>query len=226
MEKAGPIASETEGGTADRRRQETPSGTETPSSQISLPSGIGEEFGPAPEYKRLYYITFLVVLLLGFLIWYVPLLFFAPLWIMLIIGTPFLVAFLVALIWIPKYYASILYRLTENEMVWKRGVWFRKTGIVPYNRITNIDIEQGPVSRSLGIGSLKIQTAGYSAASSGTGRQAEIRIEGVVHFEELRQFIMGFVHGMKPVGTAGVYEQPEDRILEEVVKIRKILEKK
>jgi membrane protein YdbS with pleckstrin-like domain len=187
---------------------------------------IGEDFGPAPGYKRLFYITLFVIMLLGFLIWYVPLLFFVPAWIMLIIGTPFFLAFILALIWIPKYYKTVLYRLTENEMVWRRGVWFRKTGIVPYNRITNIDIEQGPVSRKLGIGSLKIQTAGYSGAGGGTGHPAEIRIEGVVHFEELREAIMGFVRGMKPVGAAGVYEQPGDPVLEELVKIRKLLEKR
>jgi len=196
-----------------------------PQAQVQL----GKEFRAAPAYKKYYYISMLAIFVLAFLWWYTLLLLLAPVpfWIMGMIAIPFLLAFSFAAYWIPKYYETLLYRLTENEMVWRRGVWFRKTGIVPYNRITNIDIEQGPVSRKLGIGSLKIQTAGYSGAGGRTGHPAEIRIEGVVHFEELREFIMGFVHGKKPIGPAtGIYERAEDMVLQELVKIRKLLEKK
>ncbi|MEM2082887.1 MAG: PH domain-containing protein [Nitrososphaerota archaeon] len=35
---------------------------------------------------------------------------------------------------------QFFYKLTEDEIIWKRGVWFKSTGIVPYNRITNIDV--------------------------------------------------------------------------------------
>jgi membrane protein YdbS with pleckstrin-like domain len=199
--------------------------------QGRLQSGVklGEEFRADPAYKKYYYISLFFALLIFFFSWYIPLTLFAPMEIILIIsiglGIPVTIITLVTLYWIPKYYDTLKYKLTGNEMVWRRGVWFRKTGIVPYNRITNIDIEQGPVSRMLGIGSLKIQTAGYSA-SGGTGRQAEIRIEGVVHFEELRSLIMGYVHGTKQMGPAtGVYE-PEGNVLGELVKIRKLLEKR
>lgn len=51
-------------------------------------------------------------------------------------------------------------------------------GIVPYNRITNLDIRQGPVMRILGLSTLSIQTAGYSGQAI-----PEIKIEGVEHAE-------------------------------------------
>ena len=113
------------------------------------------------------------------------------------------------------------YTLTEDEIMWQRGVWFKKTGIVPYNRITNVDVSQGPVSRMLGIAFLKVQTAGYSAPS-GSGGAAELRIEGVRQYEELQNVIMEFVRGKKPVAVE-TYER--DTVLEELVKIRKLLEK-
>jgi len=192
------------------------------------PVKTGQEFRADPAYRTYYYINLFVTFILAFAWWYALLLLFAPIpmWAMAIIAAPFLFAFGFAAYWIPRYYDTLKYKLTQNEMVWRRGVWFRKTGIVPYNRITNIDIEQGPVSRALGIGSLKIQTAGYSGSTSGGGKPAEIRIEGVVHFEELRQFIMGFVHGRKPVGTVGTFESHQDNVLGELVKIRKLLEKR
>lgn len=99
------------------------------------------------------------------------------------------------LIWVQLYYKSIVYHLNETEMTWKRGVWFRKTGIVPYNRITNIDISQGPAMRLFKISNLQIQTAG----SSGNKTNSEISIIGVEDAEPLRAFIMDFVRGMPPV---------------------------
>jgi len=189
---------------------------------------IGEEFRADPAYRTYYYISLFVIFILAFAWWYMLLLLFIPipLWIMGIIATPFLLVFGFAAYWIPKYYDTLKYKLTQNEMVWRRGVWFRKTGIVPYNRITNIDIEQGPISRALGIGSLKIQTAGHSGAGGRSGKPAEIRIEGVVHFEELRETIMVFVRGRKQVGTTGTFETGGDSVLGELVKIRKLLEKR
>lgn len=187
----------------------------------------GEEFKPAPQFKKLYYIYLLLAVIIGILPWYVPMLLFAPKdfsAFLVITGTSMLIlAVLIFVVyWIPRYYDTMLYRLTGNEIVWRRGVWFKNTGIVPYNRITNIDIIQGPVSRMLGIASLKIQTAGYSAPSGGS---AEIRIDGMEQFEELRDLIMEFVRGKKPVAVETYEEENINlKILNELVRIRELLE--
>ncbi|RLG71621.1 MAG: PH domain-containing protein [Methanobacteriota archaeon] len=187
---------------------------------------LGGEFKPAPQFKRLYYIYFLLVTLFAILWWYLPLLFFAPFGLKAVITLPILAILIFTAYWISKYYDTMVYKLTKDEIVWRRGVWFKKTGIVPYNRITNIDIGQGPISRMLGIASLKIQTAGYSGASSGFGSPAEIKIEGVEQFEELRDLIMEFIKGKKPVAVETYEEENIDlKILDELVKIRKLLEK-
>ena len=73
-----------------------------------------------------------------------------------------LILIVIFVAWVRLYYESMWYELRDDEMSWKRGVWFRRTGIVPYNRITNLDVIQGPVMRRLGISTLSIQTAGYS----------------------------------------------------------------
>ncbi|MDD3977394.1 MAG: PH domain-containing protein, partial [Methanomicrobium sp.] len=64
----------------------------------------------------------------------------------LLIAVIAIVVLIVAL-WNELYYKSIVYNLNNTEMTWKRGVWFRQTGIVPYSRITNVDIAQGPLMR-------------------------------------------------------------------------------
>ncbi len=186
---------------------------------------IDGEFKPAEQFRKLYFIYLILTILFGILTWYLPILLFAPF--MIIIGflIPILAILIFIIYWIPKYYNSMLYKLTEDEIIWRRGVWFKKTGVVPYNRITNVDINQGPISRMLGIASLKIQTAGYSAPSGGFGSLAEIKIEGIEEFEELREFIMGFVRGRRPVAVETYEEDTNLKILNELVRIRKLLEK-
>ena len=182
---------------------------------------VGEEFKPSPRFKRLYYIYLMLGVLFGVLTWYVPASFFAPSEVTLSISISILAILIFIMYWIRKYYDTIVYRLTENEIIWRRGVWFKKTGVVPYNRITNIDVTQGPISRKLGIAALKIQTAGYSGQA-----RAEIKIDGIEQFEELRELIMGFVKGKKPIAVETYEEENIDlKILDELVKIRKLLEK-
>jgi hypothetical protein len=126
--------------------------------------------------------------------------------------------------WVGLYYGSMWYELRDDEMSWKRGVWFHRTGIVPYNRITNLDIIQGPVMRTLGISTLSIQTAGYSGQAV-----PEIRIEGIEHAEELRELIRSLVRQSTSHddGTGGGMPgavSNDQKIIEELIKIRMLLE--
>jgi membrane protein YdbS with pleckstrin-like domain len=99
-------------------------------------------------------------------------------------------------LWAYLYYGTVRYLLTTTEMTWGRGVLWRQTGIVPYNRITNVDIIQGPVMRLFGISNLRIQTAGYSA-----NQLAEIKLQGIRDPEPLRAVIMDFVRSGHPVAA-------------------------
>nr|WP_320161447.1 PH domain-containing protein [uncultured Methanoregula sp.] len=144
---------------------------------------------------------------------------------LLLLTAIFIVAIIaICLAWVNLYYESMWYELREDEMSWKRGIWFRTTGIVPYNRITNLDIRQGPVMRALGISTLAIQTAGYSGQVA-----AEIKIEGVENAEELRELIRSMVRQTSQHGDGTGGEKPhpattDQRILDELTRIRILLE--
>jgi membrane protein YdbS with pleckstrin-like domain len=146
----------------------------------------------------------------------------------------FVLAILVFATWTRLYYQSMSYELHDDEMRWRRGVWFRTTGIVPYNRITNLDIRQGPVMRRLGISSISIQTAGYSGQAV-----PEIRIEAIEHAEELRELIRAMVRRCSSHGDGTGQAEPGARpevqpatgsmasnilMLDELRKIRLLLE--
>jgi hypothetical protein len=140
------------------------------------------------------------------------------------------VTFILLWIWVGMYYDSMSYELREDEINWKRGVWFRTTGIVPYNRIVNLDLRQGPLMRFLGISTLAIQTAGYSGQAV-----PEIKIEGIEHAEELRELIRSHVRGSVShddgTGSAKPLSFPSgvsvhQQMLAELKQIRSLLEQK
>lgn len=184
---------------------------------------IGEDFKPAPQFVRYFYLyLFLMALVMVAFVLFPVSLAGDPVLNALFAGGLIAVVVFVA-VWIPLYYRSVVYHLSGTEMTWKRGVWFRGTGIVPYNRITNVDIVQGPLMRIFGISNLRIQTAGYSAQA-----QAEIRIQGIEEPEEVRELIMAQVRGRPPVaattGGEETVETPEDAVLAELRGIRRVLE--
>jgi len=198
---------------------------------------IGEEFKPNPEFKQLYYI-YLLILVLTHLAILIPvsivvfmystaeigIIFTSSVFLLLFIPVAF------AAYWIGKYYESISYRLTASEIIVKRGVWWKKVKFVPYNRITNLEIHQGPISRKLGLARISIQTAGYSYGG-GQGRGAEASILGVKNYEEVKEAILKFVRRFKPVAVEAEEAEPEvtatlnQQVIEELTKIRKLLER-
>ena len=98
-----------------------------------------------------------------------------------------------ALIILPFYINSIEYSVkaesgeTMPEIYVKRGIVTVTRKHVPFRTITNIASNAGPFDRLFGIGSVNIETAGFSGASQ-TG--PEEKLEGVVFYEEVRDFIL------------------------------------
>lgn len=128
--------------------------------------------------------------------------------------------------WIGAFYETVYYRVTEEDIEYKRGVWFKQRTEVPYNRITNIGAKQGPVQRSVGCGQIDVQTAGSSDKNG-----PELKIKGVEDYEKIQREIVKRIRGSKP-STAGetfaaedeTSGSPSDEILQELKKIRLLLE--
>lgn len=187
---------------------------------------IGEQFEPAPQYRSYLYASLAVFTLILVLPWLIPVFWFSPFFVAVFLGALVLATLIFIAYWIPLYYNSVAYRLTGTEILWKRGVWFQQTGIVPYNRITNVDILQGPLMRFFSFSALRVQTAGYSAQA-----RAEIILNGIENPEELQDLIMANVRRTGPVATEGEIEPPEllptgatDEVVDELRAIRTILE--
>ncbi|MBO3769163.1 MAG: PH domain-containing protein [Candidatus Brockarchaeota archaeon] len=196
---------------------------------------LNERFKPHPDFKKLQYIqlsiAILSIIVLGLtlmllvsfqraLVFILSLIFLA---LCLIISIP-------SIIWINLYYLSVFYTFTEDEIIVERGIWWKHKSIVPYNRITNVDMRQGPLSRALGLWEVRIQTAGYHIVSGGVGA-AEAILQGIKNVEEVKSFILGRIRELKPIAIEAGSETTlpkvlEQQILEELREIRRILERK
>lgn len=187
-----------------------------------IPIRIGEAFRPVPRLRSYLYASLALTVLLLILPWLIPVVVFSPPPVALAVALPTLAVIVFVAYWIPLYCESVVYRLTVTEITWQRGVWFRQTGIVPYNRITNVDISQGPLMRFFSFSAVRVQTAGYSAQA-----QAEIVLNGIADPKGLQETIMNFVRRTGPVAATG--GEPEevpgaDAVVQELRAIRRLLE--
>jgi membrane protein YdbS with pleckstrin-like domain len=198
---------------------------------------VEKEFGANPKLKNLYRAYLAIVIIGGFLLWVIPLVVVA-FSIEMLTGVvaalssfvPLLVLVAIILYWIPKFHSSINYVLEDDEIIVTKGVWWKTKSVVPYNRITNVNIYQGPISRHFGLGKLTIQTAGFSGVSSSGYKTAEAEILAIENFEEIKDIVMNFVKGLKPRAVeAEVEAKPstdiDEQILQELRRIRKAVEK-
>ncbi len=137
---------------------------------------------------------------------------------------PIIAALCFILYWSSRYYSSINFRLTGDEVVVERGVWWRFKSTVPYARIMSVDIVQGPISRRLGIATVDGHTAGYTGVAGGTAgpgsRRAEASLIHIPNYAEVREKVLSAVRG-RPLFTSTV----SGDMLVELRRIRELLER-
>lgn len=90
-------------------------------------------------------------------------------------------------IWAERYYKSLKLELTERTVVIKKGVWFRKELTIPFDKIQDISIHEGPLLKAFGIMSLRIETAGQRNATTG---QSDADLTGLIDARGMRDRIL------------------------------------
>ncbi len=72
-------------------------------------------------------------------------------------------AYILSSIWARHFYNNFRYKIGERKIIIYQGVIWRQKTYIPYDRIQNIDITEGPIERYLGLSTLVIETAGRLA---------------------------------------------------------------
>ncbi|UFU03509.1 PH domain-containing protein [Ruania suaedae] len=74
---------------------------------------------------------------------------------------------LVWLLWlIPRQVHAIGYAELEDELLIRKGVLFRSLVVVPYGRMQYVDVDAGPIARSMGIAQVQLHTASAQSDAS------------------------------------------------------------
>jgi len=151
--------------------------------------------------------------------------------------------FLPALVAIPMYIRSFEYSViskagaTMPEIYVKKGLINVTKKHVPFRTITNIASRAGPIDRLFGVGTVEIQTAGFSGGAQ-AGRSPEEKLEGITFYEQVRDFVLQELRRFRDpyvIGTEVVHPVDEkvprlsdsldDEILITLREIRTVLEK-
>lgn len=88
-----------------------------------------------------------------------------------------------ALAFVPRRVRALGYQLRHDDVVFRRGILFRRQVAAPYGRLQLVDISRGPLSRLLGLSEVRIVTAAASTGISIPGLPA-------AEAEELRDHLI------------------------------------
>ncbi|MFK7957873.1 MAG: PH domain-containing protein [Lysobacterales bacterium] len=74
--------------------------------------------------------------------------------------------------------------LRDHDIIFLSGIWWKKTVMLPRNRVQHIELSSGPLQRKFGLASLKFYTAG--------GAAVDLQIDGLSRDQakDLRDHVM------------------------------------
>lgn len=90
---------------------------------------------------------------------------------------------MIALAFVPRRVRALGYQLRADDVVFRKGVLFRRQVAAPYGRLQLVDISRGPLSRMLGLAEVRVVTAAASTGMSIPGLP-------VAEAEELRDHLI------------------------------------
>jgi membrane protein YdbS with pleckstrin-like domain len=132
------------------------------------------------------------------------------------------------LFWIPAYFSSLEYIIGDDAVQGKKGVFWKKFATIPYHKITNVDITQGPLQRRFHVATIHCQTAG---AGGQQGAAAELKMEGMGDLDGLKKAIIERVLASASAGPLAAKGDVREtgsgdtlnRMLQELKAIRELL---
>lgn len=92
--------------------------------------------------------------------------------------------FVLAMWLVHRAYEIQGYALREKDIIHRKGVVFRRTTVIPFNRVQHCEVKQGPIERMFDLHTIEIYTAG--------GQSSDLRIPGLQGelAQQLKEFII------------------------------------
>jgi len=131
------------------------------------------------------------------------------------------------------YIRRIFYEIGNDEIIIRRGILQKKVEIVPFLAITNVSIFRDPIDRIFQLGSIRVETAGFSGEKS-----PELKIQGIVNFIVIYNSLMINLKRIARINTLNQLDKISDQeknlsiieirktILHEFIEIKELLRKR
>ena len=94
---------------------------------------------------------------------------------------------IIARFFIGRYLANLHCSLTERTLDIKKGIWNKTESTIPLEKITDLQLFQGPIMRYFEIHGFKVETAGQSP---GAGGGALVNLVGIVDTKGFRKAVL------------------------------------
>jgi len=105
----------------------------------------------------------------------------------LIVTIPIAILYaIIASIFTGRYLANLHCTLTERTLDIKKGVWNKKESTIPLEKITDLQLFQGPIMRHFGLYGFKVETAGQTSEPGG----ALVNLIGIVDTKGFRKAVL------------------------------------
>lgn len=135
------------------------------------------------------------------------------------------VAYPIAKLWIK----NLAYIIRQDRVTIQKGILTKTEQNIPYRSITDFILQRSLYDRILGIGCIRIQTAGQSQAPSGY----EGNMAGLIEYEKLHNELRERLRSLHPISESLTTQEPVhksteqilEQILQELRAIRKSTEK-
>jgi len=134
------------------------------------------------------------------------------------------------LVWTELNYHNYTYQFRKKRLVIRKGVLNKERTVIPYMKIQNVNINRNLLQRSLGIATVKIETAGTNPWES------EGLIDGIGDYHNFVQHTMALVEKSRTQHTQvapGQKRHEEDtelfylkQILVQLIELKKVTERK
>ena len=142
-----------------------------------------------------------------------------------LISIMWIVSFPLIYLWIK----NLSYFIHDDRITIQSGIITKKEQNIPYRSITDFVLARGPFDRILGIGTIKIQTAGQSTSATGY----EGSLSGLLDYKTIHGDLRDKLKSLHPISesitTSESVKQSDDsvlvQILEELKEIRMNTEK-
>ena len=120
-----------------------------------------------------------------------------------------LIAYPIAKLWI----RNLAYVIQEDRITIQKGILTKTQQNIPYRSITDFILQRSLYDRILGIGAIRIQTAGQSQSPSGY----EGNMAGLIQYERLHDQLRGKLQLLHPTSESLTTQEPVQKSMEQIL---------